>query len=109
MCCVSENFRSRKASWIGGGSIKISRGSFFPHSAENFRRGSTLRSFVFSGVKKVCVRGGGGVSKISVESYLSHSAKNFRRGESFSASFFFGYQKKLCFRGLCHDFRLPVA
>ena len=43
--------------------------------------GNPLRFHLFSGIEKVCVRGGG-VSKVSVESYLSHSAEKFRWGES---------------------------
>ena len=49
---------------------------------------------LFSGTKKVWIKGGGGgVSIFSVENYLSHSADNFRRGgeaESFSNSIISG-------------------
>ena len=48
-------------------------------------------------------KGEGGVLKFSVGSFLSQSAEEFRRG-TFSLSLFSGLEKKLCFRGFCHDF-----
>ena len=94
--------------WIRGwGYTRFFVENFFPHSAENFRRVVPFSVSRISGIEKVWVRGGG-ISKFSVGNCLSDSAKNFRRGDSFSVSFFFGYQKNLCIRGLCHDFRFPV-
>ena len=45
------------------------------------------------------------MSRFCVENFLSHSTETFRRGTLLCCvSENFGYRKKLCFRGLCHDF-----
>ena len=43
------------------------------------------------------------LSQSSVEHFLSHSTGKFCRG-TLQSFIDLGYRKKLCFRGLCHDF-----
>ena len=64
LCCVSENFRSRKGSFDKRGegerrNIKISAENFLSHSAEKFRRGS-LPGFKKILVSKIFMHGRGG-------------------------------------------------
>ena len=102
----SRNFSvAKKFMDISGGVSRFSVEHFLIHSAENFRRGEHFSVSLISGMENVWVRGG--VSKISVENYLSHSVDRPRKGTLWCFAKF-GYRKRLCFRGLCHDFRFPV-
>ena len=108
LCCVSENFWSRKSLWktSGRGEYRYFPSKIFcltvpkhfveePFSAV-FRKLLVLKKFI----EKIGERG---VSKVSVEISLSLIAETIRRG-TLNSFISFGNRKCLCFRGLCHIF-----
>ena len=85
----------------GGGVVsRFSVGSFFSHSAANFRRG-IIYCCSFSGYRKILDKKGG-VSRFSVKNFLSQSTENFCRGILHSC-INFGYRKSLDKKGEYQD------
>ena len=108
LCCVSENFRSRKSLWkrSGWGAYR-----YFPSNNFCLKVPKHFVEEPFSAVyqkiagneKVYGKKGEGGVSKYSVGKNFSQIAETFRRGTLYSF-ISFGYRNCLCIRGLCHSF-----
>ena len=79
LCCVSENFWSRKKLWIRGrGKYQDFLLKIFCLTVSKSAVGEPFSLSSISGIKKLWMREwGGGVSSFSVENFLSHSAEKF--------------------------------